>query len=293
MNAKKIVRMPLRRVPQRTRPPASTLRARAAVADPEEEDYGAEEEPNMRFSHALAVVLALHVIAVGGIFAFNSLKTHNDGKLTKPVAAATAASEPAAEAAKPAPEATPWKGRTHVVKAGDTLTHVASQYGTTVAALGEANEITSYSMLRVGQTLRIPGDSSASKPAPVAARKPDPTEAAAKQAFLATKTGESTGTIRAVATKPAEPAPARPDIIETPEKAVIAAAPPKSAASATPIAADAAVPPADGVYVVVKGDNPYSLAKKFHVSYKSLLAANNITDPTKMQIGQKLKIPKD
>ena len=38
------------------------------------EDYDAAEEPNMKFSHALIVVLALHVIAVGGVFAFNSIK---------------------------------------------------------------------------------------------------------------------------------------------------------------------------------------------------------------------------
>ena len=42
---------------------------------------------------------------------------------------------------------------------------------------------------------------------------------------------------------------------------------------------------------MAKGDNPYSIAKKLHVSYNELIAINDIKDPTRVQIGQKLKIP--
>ncbi|MEP7013922.1 MAG: LysM peptidoglycan-binding domain-containing protein [Verrucomicrobiota bacterium] len=45
-------------------------------------------------------------------------------------------------------------------------------------------------------------------------------------------------------------------------------------------------------YVVLKGDNPVAIAKKFKVSYDELLALNHIDDPRKLQIGQKLLIPK-
>lgn len=48
---------------------------------------------------------------------------------------------------------------THRVVAGDTLSAIARRYGTTVAALREANGITG-STIRVGQVLRIPGRSS-------------------------------------------------------------------------------------------------------------------------------------
>jgi LysM repeat protein len=41
----------------------------------------------------------------------------------------------------------------------------------------------------------------------------------------------------------------------------------------------------------VKGDNPYKIARKFKISTVELMKANNITDPKKIQIGQKLKIP--
>jgi LysM repeat protein len=46
------------------------------------------------------------------------------------------------------------------------------------------------------------------------------------------------------------------------------------------------------VYTVVKGDNPVTIAKKLQVSYGDLIALNHIGDPRKLQIGQKLLIPK-
>jgi LysM repeat protein len=45
------------------------------------------------------------------------------------------------------------------------------------------------------------------------------------------------------------------------------------------------------VYIVAKGDNPVTIARKFKVSYDDLLAINHIDDPRKLQIGQKLLIP--
>lgn len=45
-------------------------------------------------------------------------------------------------------------------------------------------------------------------------------------------------------------------------------------------------------YTVVKGDNPVTIAKKLNVSYGDLVALNHIDDPRKLQIGQKLLIPK-
>lgn len=44
-------------------------------------------------------------------------------------------------------------------------------------------------------------------------------------------------------------------------------------------------------YIVAKGDNPVTIAKKFKVSYDDLVALNHIDDPRKLKIGQKLLIP--
>jgi len=45
------------------------------------------------------------------------------------------------------------------------------------------------------------------------------------------------------------------------------------------------------VYIVVRGDNPVTIAKKLKVSYDDLLALNQIEDPRKLKIGQKLLVP--
>jgi 2',3'-cyclic-nucleotide 2'-phosphodiesterase/3'-nucleotidase len=44
-------------------------------------------------------------------------------------------------------------------------------------------------------------------------------------------------------------------------------------------------------YVVAKGDNPVTIARKFKIPYDKLLAANKIEDPHKLKVGQKLIIP--
>ena len=44
-------------------------------------------------------------------------------------------------------------------------------------------------------------------------------------------------------------------------------------------------------YIVAKGDNPVTIAKKFKVAYDDLVTLNHIDDPRKLKIGQKLLIP--
>jgi LysM repeat protein len=51
---------------------ATTRRASRQTAH----DY--KDEPSMKLSHAFIVVLVLHVVAVGGIYAFNSIKTQRE-----------------------------------------------------------------------------------------------------------------------------------------------------------------------------------------------------------------------
>jgi len=54
----------------------------------------------------------------------------------------------------------------------------------------------------------------------------------------------------------------------------------------------AKAPPSSGkTYIVRKGDNPVTIAKRLKVSYDDLIALNHIEDPHKLQIGQKLLIP--
>jgi LysM repeat protein len=56
----------------------------------------------------------------------------------------------------PAEDVTPSEPRTHTVRTGDTLTAIAIRYGTTVAAIASANNITNINNISVGQVLVIP-----------------------------------------------------------------------------------------------------------------------------------------
>lgn len=100
---------------------------------------------------------------------------------TAPAPAPTSAAEAPIPAPAPAPAAAPAPapaatGGTYVVKAGDTLSGIASRHHTTYAQLAAVNGIAPTSTLHIGQTLRLPSGGStaavAAKPAAKAAAKP-------------------------------------------------------------------------------------------------------------------------
>lgn len=256
------------------------------------EDCEAEAEPNMRFSHALFVVLVLHVIAVAGVFAFNSIKARQAAEAAAAKAPAAKASAKAAPSTAPqaqpsrttaaAPAPSPAPPRTYTVVAGDTLSKIAAKHQTTVAALEAANGINASSILRIGQVLKIP-EKGAKLPSPSASP-------AAPKPTLATVVASPRAPAPAAAPQsPARPAASSP----APPPPQAASAPAAKASPAPASASPTAAPewPKDGIYVVAKGDNPYAIAKRFGVSYKKLLELNGIEDPTKVQIGQKLRLP--
>jgi len=190
------------------------VRASARAARGHDDDYY-EMEPNMKLSHAFMVVLILHVVAVGGIYAFNHINARKSpnllANLSDRIAQATGAPAAAAAPAVPA------------------------------------------------EPVRQPGD--ADDPLPLVTSDSVPT--APPVVMTATKS-------------PAAPA-------------VVKKEAPAPAAAAAPVVTTG---PAPDSYKVEKGDNPYSIAKKFGISYQELLTLNAIEDPTKLQIGQELKIPK-
>jgi LysM repeat protein len=358
--------------PKRTR----RLRARAATLnthDEEFDDYG--PEPNMKLSHAFMVVLLLHVIAVGGLYAFNSMKAGRQAtpKLAKSSSASAATpsqkdnassgskgqkpeeprNEPPSEQPKEAPivakiaespkattslksasaetkvgkspapsesasvstkrpgilasmkgslqkaagigaaataagtvthqasaqdatntDATTGvpngsvattstestsplaAGKTYMVKAGDTVTRIASSVGVTIPDLEKANGLISNSVLQVGQILKVPEKAIAQAASSVS------TQAGKVAATVATAATGVTGA---------------PDPAQATSNGGNTAAQPTQAGMTE--------------YTLVKGDNPWKIAKKFKISQEELMKANGITDPKKMQIGQKLMIP--
>src|SRR3954454_19555015 len=71
--------------------PSKKLRAttaRRGLGVPDEMDYEEMSEPNMKLSRALLIVLVLHVVAVAGIIAFNTIKSRQ-GIVPPPTAKTT------------------------------------------------------------------------------------------------------------------------------------------------------------------------------------------------------------
>jgi len=171
---------------------ASTARRSRTLGLPDGMDYEQMSEPNMKLSRALLIVLVLHIVAVAGIVAFNTIKTRE-----------TMSTNPSEAGAAPTLAAAPAAPTTDAVE----------------SAVAEPNEVT-----KVAATTE--------------SKSPE-------------KTAEH----------------ARP-VIKTP-----------------------AVPDSGRVYTVVKGDNPVTIARHLKVSEADLLELNQITDPRKLQINQKLRIP--
>lgn len=208
------------------------VRASARAMRGGEEDYY-EAEPNMKLSHAFMVVLILHVVAVGGIYAFNHLKVN---------------------------------------RSSDILSNIS---GKIAKATGGAVPSASVAA-KAAETQRMPGD--ADEPLPAMRTAPAlPAEVAATPAVAPAPP--------VVTTAPATPVVTQSSPPKAESKPVAAA---KTAPATTKPATTTAAP---STYKVAKGDNPYTIAKKFGVSYQELLKVNGVDDPTKLQIGQELKIP--
>jgi LysM repeat protein len=241
---KTLSRRPRRQPPKRLR--ARVRATTAATAD----DYE-DEEPQTKLTSAFVVVLILHLVAVGGIYAFNEIKasrkTVDSGRIAETAKqtsttapTVTPARQPdrsfdtttngslstAAPAVASVPPATS-KPRVYTVKSGDTLHGIAKANGLSVNDVKSVNGLTGDG-IRPGQTLNL----------------------------VAAKSTPPTGT---------EALPDRTELTE-----------PKLALKS---------------YTVKGGDRLVFIAKRFSVSQEDLMALNKIKDPSKLQIGQTLKIP--
>ncbi|CAM3261294.1 lytic transglycosylase domain-containing protein [Occultella aeris] len=74
--------------------------------------------------------------------------------------AATSSNNPAPSS--PAPAAPATSGGSYTVTSGDTVSRIAARHGTTVSAVVSANGLDSRALIRIGQTLTIPGSGAVS-----------------------------------------------------------------------------------------------------------------------------------
>ena len=148
--------------------------------------------------------------------------------------------------------AAPVSGATYTIQAGDTLLAIADQFGTTVNAIAEANDITDATSLNIGQVLIIPG-------------LPED---------------------RTVLGATEEPPTDTPEPTDEPEPTVE----PEPTDEPEPTVEDD--PTCEGnVHIVEAGEFPAVIAPLYDITVEELMAANPGIDPTTIQIGDCLIIP--
>ncbi len=257
-------RKPIKR--NRPRSPEQLSRSRrfGLKADVMEEEWGEGEETNMKLSKAFVVVFVLHLIAVGGILAFHFLE-----KRPGPAAGEAEGNDPAARreaAGRPAVPALPGS-KIYIAQKGDTVASIARDHRVEETAILASNP------------KLMPGAGGVPENHPVQlpdlpAEEPEAGSGREGGAEIATG-GASLG------------ASGRP------EEASGSQGSPKALTveGGASKAGSGEVASSGQTHTVLKGENPYGIARKYGVTQEELMKLNGIADPTKVQIGTVLQIP--
>lgn len=285
----------------------------------------------MKVSKVVLIVVALHVLVIGGIFIFEgcsraktSAPEMAENETSATDSAANQAALPADNAlapAQPTPgvvaQTTAPAARTYTVKKGDSLWKIAKSQSVSIGDLARANNLSKTTALKVGQKLQIPA---AAKPetvtaqasvVPTSADSTVPTTAAAATPMegniYIVKTGDSlwkiarAQNISVSAIKQANSLSG--DSLKIGQKLHIPTAAPATAANATP--AQAGISTANynewqpgpvtengqQFHIVDIGESPSIIAKKYGIKTEDLMKANGISDAKRIMVGQKLTIP--
>ena len=185
---------------------------------------------------------------------------------------------PAAPAATPAPS-----GTSYTVRAGDTVSGIAAQHGTTVAAVVAANGLDSRAFVRAGQSLTIPG-AGGGRPA-----APAPTAGTG----YTVRSGDTVSSVAArhgttvAAVVAANGLDARATIRTGQSLTIPGAGTPQPPAPATTTPA----PAAGTTYTVRSGDTVSAVAARHGTTVAAVVAANGLDARATIRTGQSLTIP--
>jgi LysM repeat protein len=188
--------------------------------------------------------------------------------------------------AAPAPAAAAPSAASYTVRSGDTVSRIAAQHGTTVAAIVAANGLDSRAFIRVGQTLAIPGAGGASVVAPAA-----PARGAASGSY----TVVSGDTVSAIAARHGTTVAAIAGANGLDSRAFIRVGQtlsiPGAAGASAPARPTAAPAAATGTYTVASGDTVGGIAARHGTTVAAIVAANGLDSRAFIRIGQKLSVP--
>lgn len=232
---------------------AATKKQRAAAAATDAEDM---EEGGINISRSLTIIFAIHILAIGMIFIH---KQYLSDRTPTPEATASTKAEPAATNTTARNNDLPTLSsgdKPYMVKKGDNYAIIASKFGVDESELRTMNRGAD---IRAGAVLRIPQGNRivAEVPSEVVAIRNQDRPSDAELGLV-----EIVPDVR-------EPQVVRPTKRDTP--------PPAMHSGRT--------------HTIVSGDNIWRISNKYQVDQNELMSLNNITDPTKLRIGQIIKLP--
>jgi len=186
---------------------------------------------------------------------------------------------------------------TYVVKKGDSLWAISKAHNVSLNELLSLNGLSKTAPLKIGQEIKIPVEGGSATVSTITADSYQPSAYnVATQNYtvargdslskIAKKYGTSVSSIKAANNKSS-------DMIQVGEKLLIpvsGTAPVASAAVTTRAPSVQVNTDGERTHVVKTGEYPATIARKYGMTSSELLAINGITDPRKLQVGQKLKV---
>ena len=236
----------------------------------------------VRNGDTLAAIAARTGTTAGAIASHNHLRDGGNRlsigqHLSVPKSAAQARAEAARAKAAAAARAAAIRRATYVVRSGDTLSHIASRRGVSLAALLKANHLSTRSVIHVGQKIRIPGAGAASS------HRPSPAPATST-AIYTVRPGD---TLSAVAARTRTPLASVYKLNRLGPRSVIHPGQ-RLKVRGTPAATR---PAGTAAYTVRAGDTLGAIAGHHDVSLAALLKANRFSVHTVIHPGQHIRLP--
>ena len=173
---------------------------------------------------------------------------------------------------------------TYTVKAGDTLSAIASRYSTSSSTLASLNSLSNPNLIYVGQVLKVSSNASTSSSTSSSANSTVTT--------AASYTVKSGDTLSAIAAKygTTYQALASANSISNPNDIYVGQVI-KVSATATAASSQAASSiNSNGSYTVKSGDTLYGIALANGLNWQTLAKQNGISDPNVIFVGQKLSL---
>ncbi|MCV2396470.1 LysM peptidoglycan-binding domain-containing protein [Actinotalea sp. M2MS4P-6] len=188
--------------------------------------------------------------------------------------------------------AQPAQAKDHVVEPGDTVSHLALRYGTTVKAIVAANRLDSRAFIRVGQTLAIPtasdattGTASRTTSTPTATTTRYTVVSGDTVSHIAARYGT---TVQAIVAANGLDSRA---FIRIGQTLTIPTSTGGTTGAASASASTTSSATSTTTYTVASGDTVSHIAARYGTTVQAIVAANGLDSRAFIRIGQTLTIP--